>query len=131
MQKKFWLYWSPVIFYSALIWTLSSFSHLSVPVVPEFRFRDKCFHFLEYAVLGLFVVRLFLNIFSFKHVFAIAVLTASFYGVSDEIHQYFVPGRCVQISDIVADTIGATFGAWLFLYYHRKKDKNVRMANGK
>ena len=32
------------------------------------------------------------------------------YGVSDEVHQMFVPGRTAALDDVVADTIGAVVG---------------------
>jgi VanZ family protein len=47
-----------------------------------------------------------------------SVLIASLYGASDELHQYFVPGRSAEVADWVADTLGALvavlFAAWLF-----------------
>lgn len=35
------------------------------------------------------------------------MLIAVFYGISDEIHQYFVPGRHCSLHDVFADTFGA------------------------
>ena len=35
------------------------------------------------------------------------------YAVSDEIHQYFVPGRSMQISDIVIDSFGVLSGIFV------------------
>ncbi len=32
------------------------------------------------------------------------------YAITDEIHQWFVPGRSMQISDIVVDSLGAVVG---------------------
>ena len=40
-----------------------------------------------------------------------AVLIASLYGVSDEYHQRFVPGRMFDVLDMVADALGASAGA--------------------
>jgi len=40
-----------------------------------------------------------------------AILITVLYGVSDEIHQMFVPGRSAETSDLVADAIGAVAGA--------------------
>jgi len=44
----------------------------------------------------------------------LAVLLASLYGVSDEVHQAFVPGRSADAADWLADTAGALV-AVLFL----------------
>jgi VanZ family protein len=41
------------------------------------------------------------------------------YGISDEIHQYFVPGRMMDWTDAVADSCGITLGSWFF-HYRRK-----------
>ncbi|MCK5081916.1 MAG: VanZ family protein, partial [Candidatus Omnitrophica bacterium] len=46
------------------------------------------------------------------------------YGISDEIHQSFVPGRNAGIIDIIADTIGGAaggFGCLLFLEYIKNR----------
>jgi hypothetical protein len=63
-------------------------------------FRDKGAHAL---VFGLLAVLLY---FASKR-FWLAFLLTSFYGVSDEIHQHFVPGRSVDPTDWLADTVGA------------------------
>lgn len=41
-------------------------------------------------------------------------IISSFYAVSDEIHQYFVPGRSAQVSDVLLDSMGAFFGVIFF-----------------
>lgn len=45
---------------------------------------------------------------------------ASAYGVIDEIHQSFVPGRTCTLPDWIADTIGAFLGAVLVLFLVKK-----------
>jgi VanZ family protein len=45
--------------------------------------------------------------------FFLSAAIASLYGMSDEFHQSFVPGRDCSIFDWCADTIGALLGAWL------------------
>ena len=40
-----------------------------------------------------------------------AMLISSLYGVTDEYHQLFVPGRSFDVLDMLADTIGSVAGA--------------------
>lgn len=45
---------------------------------------------------------------------------ASAYGISDELHQSFVPGRDCNVWDWLADTLGAIIGAGLVMVSARK-----------
>ena len=69
-------------------------------------------HVGEYAILGLLMNSVMTQIFSraSKSILYSSVLS-SFYGVTDEIHQHFVPTRCFDIHDILADTAGGVTGA--------------------
>jgi VanZ family protein len=49
----------------------------------------------------------------------IAVAVASIYGVSDEFHQSFTPGRSVEIADWLADTCGAALAVGLYVLWPR------------
>lgn len=49
----------------------------------------------------------------------LAILIGGLYGVSDEIHQYFVAGRFMDWTDAVADTIGVSCGGWIFLRWQQ------------
>ncbi len=44
-----------------------------------------------------------------------AILIGTLYGVSDEFHQSFVPGRESTIPDIVADAVGSCLGLFVYL----------------
>jgi VanZ family protein len=46
---------------------------------------------------------------------AAAVLITTAYGVTDELHQRFVPGRTADVLDLLADLTGATVAAVLAL----------------
>jgi len=65
---------------------------------------DKVAHFLAYALLGLLFRR---GLGSCRPAFLLAAL----YGVVDEGHQGFVPGREVSFWDLLADFLGAYLGA--------------------
>ncbi|HJL14865.1 MAG TPA: VanZ family protein [Sandaracinaceae bacterium LLY-WYZ-13_1] len=105
--------WAPAALYMAAIWLASS---LSLPAMPvdDFPFRDKGIHLVEYGVLGLLLAHAAFRTWPRHHPLrtaALAVLIAVLWGLLDEIHQAFVPGRSSEALDLVADTLGATLGA--------------------
>jgi VanZ family protein len=75
---------------------------------------DKTAHFAGYALLSVLALRAWaggrLAGISWRTALA-AIIFASLYGVSDEIHQVFVPGRSSDIADAAADAFGACAGA--------------------
>ena len=78
------------------------------PILNSFIVR-KFAHFFEYAALGFLIgCALFLSRRRFSPV--ISVICSALYSVSDEIHQYFVPGRACRIFDVGVDTLGALTG---------------------
>ncbi len=99
-----------LIVYCTPIFFLSHQSTL--PVSQVFLHQDKLTHLLAYAVMGV----LAWNVFSYhlvKHrrLWFSTVLFCSLYGVSDEFHQSFVIGRCSEVADWLADTLGAAMAA--------------------
>jgi VanZ family protein len=95
----------------ALIFYLSS---LPDPGGPPGGISDKTAHFLIYGALGASMMRALAGgraaAMALPTILAAIVLT-TLYGVSDEIHQYFVPPRTPDILDVAADAAGACAGA--------------------
>jgi VanZ family protein len=112
---RWFRYWGPLCGYAGLIFYLSSQPHPEEDL-PSFvgLFSDKVLHLIEYAVLGglcYVALRWGTNESWRSAALPLAVLFASLYGISDEVHQSFVPFRESSWLDWVADTIGATAGA--------------------
>ncbi len=88
----------------------------------------KCAHFTEYALLGACAVHALKNglLFYNRHP-KLSVLFAeiycALYAATDEVHQYFVPGRYGTWSDVVIDSLGAIFGILMFAVFVRKRFK--------
>ncbi len=109
-------YWGPVCAYAGIIFYLSSLSHPEehLPIVS--RFSDKVLHAIEYAVFGalcFWALQGTLNISWRRWAMPMAIALASFYGMTDEFHQSFVPFRYSHVLDWVADTVGAGLGVLL------------------
>ncbi|MGQ0600811.1 MAG: VanZ family protein [Anaerolineales bacterium] len=51
----------------------------------------------------------------------LAVLLATVYGVTDELHQGFVPGRSPDWMDVFVDGAGALIGAGVYRWLERKR----------
>ena len=104
--------WLPVFLYLAIVFWLSAQSRPLPFLPPELWGFDKLLHAAEYAVLGmLLAAALGGEGLAPGRVLPWAVLLASAYGASDEIHQAFVPHRDSDVRDWLADTGGAALGA--------------------
>jgi VanZ family protein len=103
--------WAPVVLYMSLIFAISSVSQ--PPEAPP-AITDKGAHAVLYSGLGALFVRALAGGWTRPvtwRIAAAAVMYSALYGVSDEVHQYFVPAREVEMLDVVADTIGAALAA--------------------
>ena len=103
--------WSRVLPLVAMMATLFVLSHqpgdtLPLPAVVNL---DKLLHLMAYTVLGLSFLLALSPDWRARRPRAAAVATVLFclaYGLSDEFHQRFVPGRFSGVDDLVFDTLG-------------------------
>lgn len=112
-------YWIPVFLYCGIIVYLSSQSYPSRHL-PSFLFglSDKLVHGVEYGILGILLYQAFHLTTPTIASISLAVICAMTFGISDEVHQWFVPHRQADTWDVVADALGATLFvfAWVFLF---------------
>ncbi len=99
--------WLPVLAWAAVIFALSSIPSLSTGLGTWDLVLRKLAHVVEYAVLGVLLVR------ALRVMPAFAAGVA--YAVSDEIHQHFVRGRHASVLDVVIDGAGVAAGIFLFV----------------
>jgi VanZ family protein len=130
--KRF-LYWLPAIILMIIIF---AFSSQPKGVLPDYGEQDfeikKSAHVLEYALLAVLMLRGVagdtpLRLSHYVWAFALTAL----YGVSDEIHQAFVPGRESRALDVLIDSLGATISLtlthlWFRLRPSRRKSEPHR-----
>jgi VanZ family protein len=122
------LYGLPVVVYAGLIFLLSSFPHFPEEI-PPFIGYDKLAHLIEYYFFGVLVCRWLLkkkNHFVMGHAFFITLLIGTCYGVSDEWHQSFIPGRVASIWDTLFDAIGVVAAV---LTYRMTMNRNSSLNN--
>jgi VanZ family protein len=116
----------PVLLYAGLIFWLSSQTHTErekqlLNVVP-----DVMLHALEFGFLALLLLRQLYQAGRVGNILRATILSlfiSASYGVLDELHQGFVPGREMDFRDGVADATGAlVFLLLALVYLLRKKE---------
>jgi VanZ family protein len=115
MGQALW-YWAPVVGYAGLIFSLSALSHPEeqLPLFVLKGISDKVLHAVEYGMLALLCYRAFrwaAGPVVARQAVVLAIVTASVFGITDEVHQLFVPLREASWQDWLADTVGATLAA--------------------
>ena len=100
--------WGPAVFWAAALFVLSS--RPDVPG-PSFPFADKVGHLGLYGILGTALAWGAVRSGSAGRWRWVGVGTL--YGVSDEWHQSFIPGRSAEFADVGADAVGVALGFWI------------------
>jgi VanZ family protein len=120
-----WRYWLPVGLYAALI-----FGGSSVSTPPEAiaslltKVSDKAIHMMEYGLFGALLYRACRHAagpWIARHAVVIASVGCALYGLSDEIHQLFVPFREGDPLDLIADTTGGLLGASIWKWVEGRR----------
>jgi VanZ family protein len=119
LKIRLWLsLWWGVVGYCALIFFLSAQPHVQLPGV--FPYLDKFAHCCLYAGLGWLWTRAVKKSrpsWSPRRILLITFGFAVGYGLSDEWHQSYVPGRFADLYDVVADAIGGVCGGRCYLLW--------------
>ena len=91
---------------------------------PHFPQEDKVLHFTVYGLLAFMSARWLAMEMKNRSIAAIktaAIVFACLYGLSDEIHQAFVPARQASVFDFLADVLGSFSGVYLYFNFFLKK----------
>jgi VanZ family protein len=128
-DKRKFLY-IPLGLYWLLIFILTSIPSQSMPKVLGG--VDKLKHFGAYFVLAFLLnftllIQKKYSILSKKSILFTLLIT-TFYGLIDEVHQIFIPGRYFDWWDLVADIVGSLIGIGLvkiIMSTIREKDANL------
>lgn len=119
LEKRPILTWTLVLVYASIIFILSSMPYPPQPVETKDEFTTKLIttieHIFEYSILGFLLLAGFRsgNGRMQERAILLAIIAATLYGITDEIHQFFVPNRDSSILDVLANGIGACLGAFI------------------
>ncbi len=122
-MKRFALYQLPLIIFALIVFYISSLSRLPDTglSIPYF---DKLAHGGGYFLFGLLAIRAFAGFprpLKTSRMYTLAILLSLLYGLSDEYHQRFVPGRTADLFDFLADAVGIFLAATVHYLLHRRR----------
>jgi VanZ family protein len=103
--------WWPAIVWAALLFLASATPGRKLPPLPGAH-TDKLIHAAIYAVLGALCWRGLRRTtrLGVARTVIVASALSTLYGVSDELHQAFTPGRTPDVHDALADAVGSLAG---------------------
>ena len=90
-------------------------NNIKITILSDFKkIVRKTAHFTAYALGGILAYCTYnsykkIKLEDLKYIVIFMIL----YAISDEIHQYFVPGRSAEIRDVLIDVLGANIGILL------------------
>jgi VanZ family protein len=123
--------WLPFIVYATLIFYISSQPYIGIPegillLDPE----RLILHILEYLPLGILAARAVSKTqkLSKYNQFNSPLLIGAVYGLSDEAHQYFIPGRTPSVFDFMADALGVFLGVIIWIVFLGEFFKKRRLT---
>lgn len=96
-----------VLFYMVFIFYLSSIPLKFPETINKIDPTKFSLHVIEYMILGFLL-------FNAKKDLKSSFVIGSLYGLTDEIHQFFVPFRTFSYLDLIADCLGSFLGALIF-----------------
>lgn len=117
-EKNRGISWIITIIMAIIIFYASS---LTFSGVGKTSYMSYIYHFTAFSYLSLFLLISLTKGKPIKNLIILGIILAIIYGISDEIHQYFVPGRQSALKDILVNSIGIFITGIAYTNHCRKK----------
>jgi VanZ family protein len=103
------------VVWMVVIFTLSSQSNFPfVPLAWQSEVASMAAHATEYLILAVLLwMAAARTSWLGEHTAVVVLGIACLYAISDEAHQFFVPGRVTDVRDLLIDVLGVALGVWL------------------
>lgn len=118
----------PAIAWAVVIFILSSVPSSAIPKM-DILSHDKLIHGTIFFIFGIFVYRaldpgIASHRFNWKRALVSFAIVAG-YGILDELHQHFVPGRTPDVYDALADAFGGLISLVAMFWYVRMRSREL------
>jgi len=114
--------WLITLIIAGIIFYLSS-KTFTGKGVPTSNILSIFYHFFAFFFLALFLsFSLIKGKTKNKYFIFIIILISIAYGILDEVHQYFVPGRYCCFQDVLTNSAGIIFSTCFYFFSFRRKN---------
>lgn len=113
LEKKSFAAWVIVFLLAGIIFYVSSLSFEDYSSQKKSGVNAVIYHISIFFIFSFFLM-LALVRGRDKRFFIVGILGAIGYGIIDEIHQYFVPGRASSLGDVFLDSVGVIFAFMIY-----------------
>lgn len=121
-EKNYKISWILTIVIASLIFYFSSLSFQGGSGVNTGS-NTIIYHFFAFFFFALFLNISLLRGKMNKWLMLYGIFIAVVYGVLDEVHQLFVPGRFFSLFDIVIDALGVIVSSYIYFLIIKKRKK--------
>ncbi len=118
-EKHNKLFWLITILGAIIIFYMSSLTFEPGP--PTTSIKPILYHIFAFFFLALFLLISLIKGKIKYLVFVLGIIMLIVYAISDEIHQFFVPGRFCTFFDVFLDMVGISFACMVYLILKYKK----------
>jgi len=119
LEKYHLISWIITIIIASIIFYLSSKTF--PPGTSTTSNLSILYHFFAFFFLAAFLLISLIKGKTNPSLFTIGIILAILYGISDEIHQYFVPGRHFSLFDILTNSTGILLASTIYCAMCSKK----------
>src|SRR3989344_3148618 len=125
LEKNSDVCWIIVIGIAVIIFVLSSFSFNSPSGPPGTGLWSIVYHLLAFFFLNAFLLMAFVRGKRYEFIL-VAVFISITYGILDEVHQLFVPGRVSGVFDVMINNAGIFFSTIFYMESMRGRRGNFK-----
>ena len=118
-ERYYLISWIITIVIASIIFYLSSITF--GPGTSTTSNLSIFYHFFAFFFLAAFLLISIIKGKINPSLFTIVIILAILYGISDEIHQYFVPGRHFSLFDILTNSTGILLASTIYCAICSKK----------
>lgn len=112
--KNNYFFWIMAIIIAILIFYISTLKF--EPGIPGISIKSYLYHFGVFFMFNLYlIIALTKASIKNKNFIFIGTLISMMYAISDELHQYFVPGRFCSVNDFLIDSAGILLSGIIYI----------------